>query len=51
MTGIDPEGFDLRQGPRTARVGFEREVGDAGAARAELVALVKRAHAGFPAAS
>lgn len=51
ITGIDPEGCDLRQGARTARLWFEREAGDAGAARAELVALVKRARARLSAAS
>jgi len=43
MTGIDPEGFDLRWGGRIARVAFDRPVADAEAARVELVRLVKRA--------
>lgn len=43
MTGIDPEGCDLRAGGRTARLQFERTIDSADAARAELVRLVKRA--------
>lgn len=43
MTGVDPEGFDLRCGGRIARVPFDRPVADAEAARVELVRLVKRA--------
>ncbi len=42
MTGIDPEGADLRRGAETGRVTFERRVKDADGARAELVRLVKR---------
>lgn len=45
LTGIDPEGCDLRSGARTARLPFTRPVREAGAARAELVALVRRARA------
>ena len=43
MTGIDPEGCDLRGNGAAARVGFDRAVGDASGARAALVALAKRA--------
>ncbi len=43
MTGIDPEGFDLRAGGRLARAGFEAPVQDAGAARAALVSLTRKA--------
>ncbi|MFQ5773749.1 MAG: HugZ family protein [Kiloniellaceae bacterium] len=43
MVGIDPEGFDLRAGPRLARADFDRPVPDAEAARAALVRLTKRA--------
>lgn len=43
MTGIDPEGVDLRGGGRLARAGFEAPLGDAGAARAALVALARKA--------
>lgn len=43
LTGIDPEGCDLRLGPRVARLEFERPVTDANGARSELVRLVKRA--------
>ncbi len=43
MTGIDPEGFDLRAGSRVARAGFAAPVRDAGAARAALVALTGKA--------
>ncbi len=43
MTGIDPEGFDLRDGGRLARAGFAAPIHDAGAARAALVALTIKA--------
>jgi heme iron utilization protein len=43
MTGIDPEGIDLRRGAEVARLPFDAPVRDAGAARAELVRLVGRA--------
>lgn len=43
LTGVDPEGCDLRQGAQTARLPFSRPVRDAEGARAELVRLVKQA--------
>ena len=43
MTGCDPEGIDLRHGGDIARLDFERPVGDAEAAQAELVRLARRA--------
>ncbi len=43
MTGIDPEGVDLRAGGRLARAGFAAPLGDAAAARAALVALTRKA--------
>lgn len=43
MTGIDPEGIDLRRGGEVARLVFEAPVHDPESARAELVRLVKRA--------
>jgi putative heme iron utilization protein len=43
MTGIDPEGADLRHGGEIARLSFDKPVHDAEAARVELVRLVKRA--------
>ena len=43
MTGCDPEGIDLRRGGEVARLDFDRTVGDAEAARAELVRLARRA--------
>ncbi len=43
MTGVDPEGVDLRRGPDRRRIDFERPVHDADAARAALVAMVKAA--------
>jgi putative heme iron utilization protein len=43
MTGIDPEGCDLRAENRTARLFFERRIANAGAAREVLVALAKKA--------
>lgn len=46
MTGIDPEGVDLRRGGAVARLAFDQPAHDAESARAELVRLVKRARAG-----
>ncbi len=43
MTGVDPEGADLRRGGEVARLVFDRPIHDAEQARAELVRLVKRA--------
>lgn len=43
MTGVDPEGADLRRGGEVARLAFDQPVHDAAQARAELVNLVKRA--------
>lgn len=43
LTGIDPEGADLRRGSQVARIAFEKLVEDAEAARSELVRLVKQA--------
>jgi heme iron utilization protein len=43
MTGIDPEGLDLRRGGEVARVAFTKTVCDAASARAELVRLAKEA--------
>jgi hypothetical protein len=43
LTGVDPEGADLRNGGHIARLPFEHDVADAEAARAELVRLVKKA--------
>ncbi len=43
MTGIDPEGFDLRAGGRRARAGFAAPLGDAAAARAAFAALTRKA--------
>lgn len=43
MTGIDPEGCDLRCDKRTARLEFEQTVDGPGEARAALVALAKAA--------
>jgi putative heme iron utilization protein len=45
MTGIDPEGIDLRLGGRVARVAFDAPIADAGQARAALIRLVARARA------
>lgn len=42
MTGIDPEGCDLRCGGRVARLAFDAPVHDGAAARTALVALVGR---------
>jgi len=43
MTGIDPEGADLRAENRTARLVFGRRIATAGEAREALVALAKQA--------
>lgn len=43
MTGIDPEGLDLRLGGQVARLKFEAPLTSAGEARQALVALVGRA--------
>ena len=47
MTGIDPEGLDLRRGAETARIAFAAPVDGPGAARAELVRLAGVARAGL----
>jgi heme iron utilization protein len=46
MTGVDPEGADLRRGGEVARLAFDHPVHDAEQARGELVRLVKRARQG-----
>jgi heme oxygenase (biliverdin-IX-beta and delta-forming) len=43
MTGIDPEGIDLRRGGTVLRLDFPAPVGDAGAARAALIRLAQQA--------
>ena len=43
LTGIDPEGCDLRAENRTARLVFERRIANAGEAREALVALARKA--------
>jgi putative heme iron utilization protein len=43
LTGVDPEGCDLRRGPEVARLPFDQPVTDAEGVRAQLVRLVKRA--------
>lgn len=43
MTGVDPEGVDLRRGGAVARVDFEQPVINAEQARAALVKLVHKA--------
>lgn len=45
LTGVDPEGADLRRGGAVARLPFDSMVRDADSARAELVRLVRRARA------
>jgi putative heme iron utilization protein len=45
MTGVDPEGIDLRNGGITARLAFDKPVGDAESARRALVEMVKKARA------
>jgi putative heme iron utilization protein len=48
LTGVDPEGVDIREHGRglSARVRFDKIATDAETARVELVRLVKRARAG-----
>jgi len=41
LTGVDPEGVDLRRGGCVARLDFRAPVGDAEGVRAELVRLAK----------
>ncbi len=43
LTGVDPEGCDLRCGGNLARAQFDKSVTDAETARVELVRLTKRA--------
>lgn len=43
LTGVDPEGADLRRDGTVARLPFDKPVHDAETARVELVRLVKRA--------
>jgi putative heme iron utilization protein len=45
LTGIDPDGADLRLEGEVARLAFAKPVGDADGARAELVRLAKAARA------
>lgn len=45
MTGIDPEGLDLVQGPRAARLLFDAPIRTPGDARRALAALAARARA------
>lgn len=45
LTGVDPDGADLRRGGETARLWFDKPVQDAESCRVELVRLVKRARA------
>jgi putative heme iron utilization protein len=47
MTGVDPEGFDLRQAAtgETARLAFDALASDPDTARGALVRLVKSARA------
>ncbi|MGH6961494.1 MAG: DUF2470 domain-containing protein [Dongiaceae bacterium] len=46
MTGLDPEGCDLRAGNETARLEFERPIGTAAEARSALVAAAQKARRG-----
>ena len=45
LTGVDPEGADLRRGGEVARLPFQKRATDAEKARVELVRLVKQARA------
>jgi putative heme iron utilization protein len=46
LTGVDPEGCDLRRGPDVARLAFDRPVPDAAGVRRKLVELAMRARRG-----
>lgn len=46
MTGLDPDGIDLRRGGAVARLSFDRRATTPDLARAELVRLVRRARSG-----
>jgi putative heme iron utilization protein len=48
LTAIDPDGCDLSDGGRAARLPFDKPARDAEAARVELVRLVKRARGTGP---
>ena len=43
LAGLDPDGVDLRRGAQLARLDFPEPAGNAGAVRAQLVALTDRA--------
>jgi putative heme iron utilization protein len=45
LTGVDPEGADLRRGSERARIAFDKVVHDAESCRVELVRLTRRARA------
>jgi putative heme iron utilization protein len=45
MTGLDPEGCDLRRGAEVARLEFDQPVDDVEGVRVELVRLARRARA------
>lgn len=45
LTGVDPEGTDLRRGGERARIAFDKPVRDAESCRVELVRLTRRARA------
>ena len=51
LTGVDPEGCDVRRAHDTARLTFARAVLDAESARAELVRLTRAARSRLAAAS
>jgi heme oxygenase (biliverdin-IX-beta and delta-forming) len=51
LTGVDPEGCDLRCGHQVGRLTFARRVVDAESARAEFVRLVRSARARLEAVS
>jgi len=47
VTGVDPDGLDLRWGSRTARLDFECEVFDAEAVRTQLIRFSSRPRSSF----
>jgi putative heme iron utilization protein len=51
LAALDPDGIDLRKGPRFARLDFDEPVGSAGEARDALVTLAARAREQRPSRS
>lgn len=48
MTGVDPEGFDLRREDRLIRIDFEKPIANASEAKTRLIDMLHRARGGAP---